>query len=158
MRKVFSLKIGWALAIFAFADIICTGLGMGVPIFCILFGLPVGWYIARRITLGPFDARPTLSKMLLGAAITSAFTFVGMALLWGHFVTMLFDPAADLANFGMPMILFEPQASFIGWLVLMIVISPFLQFLMTLFGSHLTLLWWLSRGGGVSEGVDGHTG
>jgi len=33
----------------------------------------------------------------------------------------------------------------------MIVISPFLQFLMTLFGSHLTLLWWLSRSRGVSE-------
>jgi len=81
-----------------------------------------------------------------------------MALLWGHFVTMLFDPAANLANFGMPMILFEPQASFIGWLALMIVISPFLQFLMTLFGAHLTLLWWLSRGGGVSESAHGHTG
>ena len=158
MRRIFSLKLGWALAIFALADIVCVGLGMGVPFFCILFGLPVGWYIARRIALKPFDARQTLSKTLLGAAITSAFTFVGMALLWGPFVTMLFDPAADLANFGMPMILFEPQASFIGWLVLMIVISPFLQFLMTLFGSHLTLLWWLSRGGGVSEGVDGHTG
>ena len=57
----------------------------------------------------------------------------------------------------MPLILYEPLASFIAWLVLMIVISPFLQFLMTLFGSHLTLLWWLSRSGGVSEGGYGHT-
>jgi hypothetical protein len=45
MHKVFSLKIGWVLAIFAFLDMACIGMGMGVPIFCILFGLPVGWYI-----------------------------------------------------------------------------------------------------------------
>ena len=96
MHQIFSLKLRWALAIFGLVDIICMGLGMGVPIFCILLGLPVGWYIARRITLRPFDARRTLSKMLLGAALTSAFTFVGMALLWGRFVAMLFAPSADL--------------------------------------------------------------
>jgi len=45
--------------------------------------------------------------------------------------------------------LYEPAASFIGWLVLMIVISPFLQLLMTLFGSHLALLWWSRNEGGV---------
>ena len=156
MHKVFSLKIGWALAIFAFLDIICTGAGMGVPIFCILFGLPVGWYIARRIAICPFDTRQMLSKMLLGAALTSAFTFVGMAVLWGRCIVMLFDPAADLVNFGIPQILYEPVASFIGWLALMIVISPFLQLLMTLFGSHVTLLGWLSRRGRASgeEEVD----
>ncbi len=54
---------------------------------------------------------------------------------------MLFDPSADLANFGIPLILFDPTASFVGWLALMIVISPFLQFLMTLFGAHSTWLW-----------------
>ena len=136
-----TLKLGWALAIFAFVDIVCTGMGMGVPIFCILLGLPVGWYIARRITTRPFDTRQMLSKMLLGAALTSAFTFVGMTLIWARCIVMLFDPTADLANFGIPLILYEPLASFIGWLVLMIVISPFLQFLMTLFGAHLTWLW-----------------
>jgi hypothetical protein len=156
MHKLFSLKIGWALAIFAFLDAICVGLGMGVPVFCILFGLPVGWYIARRIAIRPFDTRQMLSKMLLGAVLTSAFTFVGMAVLWGRCIVMLFDPAADLVNFGIPQILYEPVASFIGWLALMIVISPFLQLLMTLFASHMTLLGWLSRGGRASgeEEVD----
>ncbi len=150
MRKVFLLKIGWALAIFVFLDIMCIGLGMGVPIFCILLGLPVGWYIARRVATRPFDTRRMLSSMLLGAVLTSAFTFAGMALLWGPWITMLFDPAANLANLGAPLILYEPVASFIAWLVLMIVISPFLELLMTLFGAHLTVLLWLSRGGGVS--------
>jgi hypothetical protein len=34
----------------------------------------------------------------------------------------------------------SPTGSFIGWLALMLVISPFLKFLMTLFGAHLALL------------------
>jgi hypothetical protein len=147
MQKLFSLRIGWAIAIFTFLDMFCVGLGMGVPIFCILFGLPVGWYIASRIAIRPFDTRQMLSRMVLGAALTSVFTFVGMVVLWGRCIAMLFDPAADLVNFGIPQILYEPLASFIGWLVLMIVISPFLQFLMTLFGAQVTLLWRLSRPG-----------
>lgn len=44
------------------------------------------------------------------------------------------------------MILYEPQISFIGWLGLMIVVSPFLQLLLTVFGAYLTVLWWLRTG------------
>ena len=143
MDRLLSLRIGWALALFGFLDILCVGMGMGVPIFCILFGLPVGWYIARRIRLGPLDLKQMLGQVLLGAALTSGLTLMMMLLLWGPSIAMLFDPGADLVNFGIPQILYEPVASFVGWMVLMIVISPVLQFLMTLFGSHLTL-WWLS--------------
>jgi hypothetical protein len=145
MRTIFSLKIGWALVIYAVIDIVCAGVGMGVPIFCILLGLPVGWYIAKRITAHPLDTRANLQKTLLGAALTSAFTVALMVLIWAKTIGMLFDPSADLANFGIPLILYEPKASFIGWLALMIVISPFLQFLMTLFGAHLTWLRELSN-------------
>lgn len=152
MDRLFSLRTGWALALFAFLDVLCTGMGMGVPFFCILLGLPVGWTIARRLTARTAGIREMLGKTLLGAALTSAFTFVLMALVWGRCIPMLFDPSADLANFGIPQILYEPAASFVGWMVLMILISPFLQFLMTLFGSHLTLLWWFSRGGQTGAG------
>jgi len=96
-----------ALAIFVFLDIVCTGLGMGVPIFCILLGLPVGWYIARRISVQSLDSRQMLCKVFLGSALTSTFTFAGMVLLWGPSIAMLFDPTADLANFGAPLILYE---------------------------------------------------
>jgi hypothetical protein len=58
---------------------------------------------------------------------------------------LLFDPSADLVETGIPMILYEPKASLIGWLVLMIVLSPFLQFLMALFGAHLALLCWAAE-------------
>ncbi|MDZ7370510.1 MAG: hypothetical protein ONB12_04985 [candidate division KSB1 bacterium] len=150
MRKVFLLKTGWALVIFAFLDLVCKGLGMGVPFFCILLGLPVGWYLAGRITARPFDIKKMLSDMLSGVVLTSGFTFILMVLIWGPLCRMLFDPAADLKKLGAPLILYEPSASFIGRLVLMIVVSPFLQLLMTLLGSHLTLLWRMSRHGRTS--------
>jgi len=76
---------------------------MGVPLFCILLGLPAGWYIARRIAASPFDAGGMLSRMRLGAAVTSAVTVIGMAALWGPWIPMLFDPAADLSLLGAPL-------------------------------------------------------
>ncbi len=135
-----SLQPRWLLLIYAALDVICVGLGMGIPIVCIVFGLPVGWVIAMRVTEKPRPARQLLGQVLRWAALTAAFTGLLMAIIWSRMVEMLLDPAADLANFGIPMILYEPTASFVGWLVLMIGISPFLQFLMTLFGAHLTLL------------------
>ncbi len=145
MQKLVSLRIGWTFSLFAFLDIICAGIGMGVPILCILFGFPVGWYLASRVTIDSLDMKPMFGQLLRCAALTSGFTFVIMAVVWGPSIAMLFDPTADLANYGIPMILYEPRASFIGWMVLMIFISPFLQFLMTLFGSHVTMLRRLSR-------------
>ena len=146
MHKIYSLKIGWAIALYAFLDILCTGAGMGVPFFCILLGLPTGWYIAKRAIAPLESTREVLRKILLGAALTSAFTVVLMALVWGSSIWMLFDPAIGLENYGIPQILYEPVASFIGWMVLMIVISPFLQFLMALFGAQLTWMWGLPGG------------
>lgn len=140
-----SLRPRWALGAFVILDVICVGLGMGVPIFCILFGFLVGWYIARMVTATTEQIREILPRLLTYAGVTSAFTFVVMALIWGRCIVMLFDPGADFANFGIPLILYDPKTSFIGWLVLMIVVSPFLQLLTTFFGSHLALLSWLRR-------------
>ena len=36
------------IAIYVAMDIVCVGLGMGVPIFCIAIGFAVGWVIAHR--------------------------------------------------------------------------------------------------------------
>ena len=119
---------------------------MGVPIFCILLGAPVGWQIARMAAAPAVQPQEILRKMLLYAAATSGVTFVVMAAIWGPCAVWLFNPGADYARFGMPLILYSPKASFIGWLVLMIAISPFLQVLTTLFGAHLTWLWRLKSG------------
>ncbi|MGD1995991.1 MAG: hypothetical protein PVH62_04380 [Anaerolineae bacterium] len=143
MNRIFTLKPKWALLVFIFLDTILVGMGMGVPILCILFGFFVGWYIVKITATA--EICEAMGKILCYAAVTSGFTLVVMAVIWGRCIPMLSDSSADLANFGMPMILYEPRASFIGWLVLMIAISPFLQLLATIFGSYLTLLHSLWR-------------
>jgi hypothetical protein len=144
------LNVRVAFVIFVIVDTLCVGLGMGVPIFCILLGFLVGWYIAKRATLATANVKDILWKVLAHALITSAFTFVVMSAIWGRTIVMLFDPSTDFQNFGHPFILYDPKISFVGWLVLMIFISPFLQLLTTIFGSYLTLLHWVRscRNGG----------
>jgi len=145
MIKLLAIKSQWAVLLYALLDLLCIGLGMGMPIFCLLFGLPVGWFIARKVSTEHQEVEKTLRDILKWASFTSGFTFLIMFAIWGWSVSLLFDPSAELANFGMPLLLYEPKASFIGWLVLMIFISPFLQLLMTVFGAHLTLLWQVRR-------------
>jgi len=147
MDRAFRLNTKVAFVIFVIVDLVCVGMGMGVPIFCILFGFFVGWYIARRATIATANVKDVLWKVLVQAIITSAFTFVVMSAIWGRTIPMLFDPNADFQNFGHPFILYDPKLSFVGWLILMIVVSPFLQLLTTIFGSYLTLLCWLKGNG-----------
>lgn len=113
---------------------------MGVPIFCIFLGFPLGWYITKRISLS--EGHPCLLyvKIFKLSILTTAFTFSSMVVIWGVGVIMFFNSSADVKNFGHPFILYDPEASFIGWLILMILISPFLQLLTTIFASFLTLM------------------
>ncbi len=113
---------------------------MGVPIFCILLGIPLGYVLAVRLTATPYEIKRLLRDLLVGAALASTFTAFIMLLIWRRFIGMLFDSNADLVNFGIPQILYEPRASFVAWLLLMIVLSPMLQLLTTIFAAHVTLL------------------
>jgi hypothetical protein len=139
--KLMNLSRPWAAGLYALLDTICVGVGMGVPIFCIALGLPVGWYIARRASGQALPMAATLRAVLKNAALSAGWTFVLMLAIWTPTARMLFDPRADLAHFGIPLILYDPRASFIGWLALMILISPFLQLLTTLFAAHVTIAW-----------------
>ncbi len=143
MRSAIQRRLSgrWALPLYLVADVAATGAGMGVPFFCILLGLPVGCAIAQRVADSLTSTRVVLRRVLLQAAVTASFTMLLMIVIWGRVVPMLFDPTADLANFGIPLILYEPRASFVGWLVLMILISPVLQFLVTAVTAVLCLLW-----------------
>ena len=145
MPRFFELNPRIAFLLFFILDLLCVGMGMGVPIFCIFFGFVIGWYLARRITLLDLSPGDSLNRILKYAVITSLFTFGMMCAIWGRMIIMLFDPSSDYRNFGIPMILYEPKASFIGWLVLMIFISPFLQLLTTTFSSYWTLVRWYKR-------------
>ena len=123
------------LAVFIILDILLIGMGMGVPILPILFGMLVGWYLPLYLELPEQISKISLKKLLKAALITSAVSLVVLGAIWLPALSWLFDPAKDLTQFGMPLIFFEPRASFIGWIILMVLISPFLQFLMTVLGA-----------------------
>jgi hypothetical protein len=130
-----------AFAVYCLVDLVSIGAGMGVPFFAILFGFVVGWFIPSLVVSGPADLRQLLRRCLLASVLASTFTFLCLLALWGPVGAMLFDPGADFANFGTPLILYEPKASFIGWLVLMIVVSPVLQLLAAAFASAIRIAW-----------------
>jgi hypothetical protein len=68
-----------------------------------------------------------------------------MAAIWGRTSILLLSENTDFADFGHPMILYDPKISFIGWLVLMIVISPLLQLLTSVFSSYLTVTFYKKK-------------
>jgi hypothetical protein len=100
----------------------------------------VGWYAAARAVRHALHAEAVLRQTLRAAVVTSGVTLLAMAVLWGRCLPLLFGPEAELVHFGVPMILYEPRASVAGWLALMILISPALQFLVTLAAGQLALL------------------
>lgn len=108
-------------------DLVLTAAGMGVPIFSIMLGFIVGLLVVRRVRRRGGTPEEIAAQAWLYGLILSAFTFAMMIAVWLRLGLVLLEPNADLAGTGIPQILFSPGASLIGWLVLMIVISPFLQ-------------------------------
>lgn len=141
MSTLLSRKFLAPSVVFVFLDLFAIGAGMGVPIFAILFGFITGWLAPSILVSTAPHWRQLLRMCLLVACLTASFTFLVMLIIWGPAAQMLFEPAADFANFGMPMLLYEPKASFIGWLLLMIVVSPCLQAIASNFASSVRLAW-----------------
>jgi hypothetical protein len=126
-------------AIYAGLDIFCTGVGMGVPILNIQLGFLVGWYLARR-AVREGDVSPSMLRTLLvRSLVTVLLTFAMMAVICGPWCKVLWDPTYDYTKSGVPLILYGAKASFIGWMVLMVVISPLLQLLTTFSAAVVTL-------------------
>lgn len=124
---------------YALLDIFCTGMGMGVPFMNIQLGFLVGWYLGRR-GLSEGELSSTLLRtLILRSILTVLLTFAMMVVIWGPWCRVLADPNYDYTHTGIPLILFGPKSSFIGWMVLMILISPFLQLLTTLSAAVVTL-------------------
>jgi hypothetical protein len=133
------------IALFLFFEFVSIAMGMGVPFFTILFGFLVGLLIPQISQVSNEISPGYLASLLRTALITSAVTLLVMAIIWLPTLQWLFDSTRDLSNFGIPMILYSPRASFIGWIILMVLISPFLQFLMTLFGSISWIVFFADR-------------
>lgn len=134
-----------AFVAYAVIDALCAGLGIGVPFFCILLGFAVGWFGAMRAWHFVPGHVGAMKRSLRYALFTSLVTVVIEAAIWGRLVPMMFQSVINPGNMGLPLLLYEPKESLIAWLVLMIFISPLLQFLMTMFGSFLTFLFVFNR-------------
>lgn len=154
MNKIFKLNKRKAFGVYIILDTFFVGMGMGVPFFCILFGFPVGWYLAKRLQNSKISLDEILSEILKYGLLASVVTLILMIIIWGPMSMMLWDPSVNFADTGVPMILFDPKFSFIGWLILMIIISPFLQLLTTIFTSNVTL-WRLYKSENVLKGKSG---
>ena len=139
-EKLLKLDTKVVVFLYLFIEIIGVGMGMGVPIFFFLFGFPLGWYIVKRICISKEYSHLMFYQILKLSFLASVFTFLLMVVIWGRTIPMLFDPRSDFQNFGHPFILYDPKISFIGWLILMIFISPFLQLLTTIFAAFITLI------------------
>ena len=130
-----------SFAIFIILDIFSIGMGMGVPLVTILFGFVVGWVLPVYLEMPDEISRDSLKRVLKAGLVTSAVSLVILGAIWLPALSWLAEPSRDFVQFGMPLILFEPLASFIGWIVLMVLVSPFLQFLMTILGAVLRMVY-----------------
>ena len=108
------------LALLALIDVVAVGLGMGVPAFAILFGFVAGWWVART--------RGLRTALTWGAGL-AGLTLAMMLVIWGTRLGMVNQPGFDAAEWGIPLVLYTSTASFWGWMALMIVVSPVLQFM-----------------------------
>jgi hypothetical protein len=109
-----------------------VGAGMGVPIFCILMGAPYGFLVVCKTLKKESQTERHYhfySRLLKASAILALTTSIFMIIIWMPWVIRSFDPGFDYKNTGMPLILYTLKASFWGWITLMIVISPLLQFM-----------------------------
>lgn len=127
------------ISLYLILDIICVGIGMGVPIFCILLGFPLGWGIVNEFIGSEKTLKEASRQILKWSFLASFFTFLQMLVIWGRIIPEFFNSSFDYKNFGHPFILYDPKISLIGWLILMIIISPFLQLLATIFTSFIFL-------------------
>lgn len=139
MQKILVMRFWILLIIYTVICIVLSGIGMGVPILNILSGFLIGWFAALRAERLYEDMRQRMSRAFLYSIVCAAITMGVMLAIWARTIPLLFDPAADLADFGHPMILFDPKLSFAGWLVLMMIISPFLQLLTSVFSAYLAI-------------------
>jgi len=140
MKRLIELDIKHAIVLYIIIDVICMGMGMGVPFVCILLGFPLGWYITQRVSVTTEQLYQKYFKIFKFSLLAAIFTIMVMIIVWGSAILINIHSSSDIQNFGHPNILYDPETSFIGWLILMIIISPFLQLLTTIFGAFITLI------------------
>jgi len=139
MQKINKIpKAVWLIIFTIILNVILTGLGMGVPIFNIILSLPIGYYLNKG---RQEDQKLRLQRALKISLLLSGCTLLLMLIIWLPALKWLTDPSLDVANFGHPYWLYDPEISFIGWIILMVFISPILQLLGHVFGGVMAILY-----------------
>ncbi|UCD19383.1 MAG: hypothetical protein JSU64_08210 [candidate division WOR-3 bacterium] len=141
MKSITTMRLRTAGLIYAACDLIFIILGMGVPVLCIILGFIVGWFVVIRLweEHGYADLQGLMRRTLKYGVLSVLVTFAVMLVIWGRMFVLLFHASTDYVNVGIPLILYEPKLSFVGWLILMIFISPGLQLLTTIFAAYVTI-------------------
>jgi len=139
MKSVAGKQFRTAGLIYVAIDIMCVALGMGVPVLCIFLGFVVGWFVVAQLSKEHSDMHELFHRTWKYSLLSVAVTFAIMVVIWGRMFVLPFYAHTDYANLGIPLILYEPKLSFIGWLILMIFISPCLQLLTTIFAAYITI-------------------
>lgn len=145
-RSTFGQHWLGALVAYILLDSLMVVAGLGVPSFCILLGFGVGWFGALRAEFFLREIGAAMRRVVRYAAITSGVTLLLMVVAWGRYVPPLFDPVIDPGSMGVPLILYDPRLSLVGWLIGMFLVVPLAQFLVTLAGAYLTFAVRLRRG------------
>lgn len=131
-------------------DVFAIGLGMGVPVFAVLYGVAVGWWLIRRgpgalpgavpAPVGPDVPRISLRGLVGQSMALAAVSFVVLLAVWGPSIPLVFDPGSDAAGLGIPLVFGPPHTSLAVWLVLMAIVAPLAQFGAAVTGGVLALL------------------
>jgi hypothetical protein len=124
-----------------------VGAGMGVPVFCILMGIPYGVLVVTKMQKKELHTNRHhhfYSGIIRSSFILALSTFIFMLIIWLPWILKSFAPGFDYETTGMPLILYTLKASFWGWVALMIVISPILQ-LMASISAAVAAVWMFSR-------------
>jgi hypothetical protein len=123
-----------------------VGAGMGVPVFCILMGIPYGVLVVAKMLKKELHSNKHhhfYSGIIKASVVLALSTFIFMLIIWLPWIIKSFAPGFDYKTTGMPLILYTLKASFWGWVTLMIIISPMLQ-LMASISSAVAAVWMFS--------------
>lgn len=144
-------RVGLFLAMVLTVNLVLVGVGMGVPIFNIAFGFVVGFMVVRKVAAAEGSRDDAARIAWLIGLVLSASTLLIMAAIWLPQAVVLLRPHADLTKLGIPQILYSPRASLIGWLALMVAISPFLQLMAVGFSVFVAQVLGTRKDRGASE-------
>ncbi len=138
MNRLLHLRPVTAIVLYVILDTLCVAAGRGVPVLCILFGFVMGWYLAIRLVPDPTRLNDGLPRILGWAALSALVTFLEMVVIWGPAAARLFGRRFTFAHLGHPFLPYRPRASLVSWILLMVLVSPVLQLLATVFAGDLT--------------------